>query len=130
MLAVVPDLFFASKLAATARGAGIELELVAPPLAAARLAVAPASLVILDLHAEGAITLVAALKCAAPGVPVVGFFSHVEAALRREALAAGADAVLPRSQFVLKLPAILAHGLEALRASAATGGAAPHEAKP
>ena len=115
VLAVVPDLFFATKIAATAKVSGVELELVPPQRAAARMAEAPAALAILDLHAKDALDLVKALKLAAPTVPVVGFFSHVEVELRRDALAAGADAVLPRSQFVTKLAALLSRGIEALK---------------
>ncbi len=115
VLAVIPDLFFATKVAATAKAGGVELELVAPQHAAARMAEAPPTLVIVDLHAADAVVLVAALKAAAAAVPVVGFFSHVETALRRDALAAGADAALPRSQFVSKLAALLTRGIEALR---------------
>lgn len=114
VLAVVPDLIFASKLAATAKMSGVELELVPAARAAARIEQAPPALAILDLHAKDAIALVGALKTAAPAVPVVGFFSHVETAVRRDALAAGADAALPRSQFVVKLAALLSRGLEAL----------------
>lgn len=124
VLAVVPDLFFATKIAATAKMAGVELELVPPQRAAERMAQAPAALVILDLQARDAIALVSALKLAAPKVPVVGFFSHVEVALRTSALAAGVDAVLPRSQFVVKLAALLSRGLEALN-EPARGGLLP-----
>lgn len=121
VLAVVPDLYFATRIAATAKTAGVELELVPPQRAAARLAEARASLVLLDLHAPGALALIGELKCAAAGVPVVGFFSHVEAALGREALAAGADAALPRSRFVARLAPLLRHGLDALRAGEGEG---------
>ncbi len=124
VLAVVPDLFFATKIAATAKVAGVELELVPPQRAAERMAQAPAALVILDLQARDVMALVSALKLAAPNVPVVGFFSHVEVALRTSALAAGADAALPRSQFVVKLAALLSRGLEALN-EPAPGGLLP-----
>ena len=115
VLAVIPDLFFATKVAATAKASGVELELVPPPRAAARTAEASPELVILDLHAPNAVQLLVALKAAAPTVPVVGFYSHVETALRRDALTAGADAALPRSQFVGKLAALLTRGIVALR---------------
>jgi DNA-binding NarL/FixJ family response regulator len=114
VIAVVPDLFFATKIASTAKMSGVELELVPAARAVARMAQAPASLAILDLHAKDAMTLVSALKAAAPTVPVVGFFSHVEIAIRNQAIAAGADAALPRSLFVTKLAALLSRGLEAL----------------
>ena len=117
VLAVIPDLFFATKVAATAKALGVELELVPPPRATVRASEAPPSLLLLDLHAPDAVALVAALKAAFPTLPVVGFYSHVETALRASALAAGADAALPRSQFVGKLAALLQHGVAALRES-------------
>ena len=55
--------------------------------------------------------LIAALRASAPSASVVGFYSHVATALRDEALAAGADAALPRSQFVARLPALLERGV-------------------
>jgi DNA-binding NarL/FixJ family response regulator len=114
VLAVVPDLYFATRIAATAKAAGVELELVPSQRAVARLGETGVSLVLMDLHHADSLTLIGELKRVAPAVPVVGFFSHVETALRDQALAAGADAVLPRSQFVGKLPLLLAHGLVAL----------------
>jgi hypothetical protein len=40
-------------------------------------------------------------------VPLVGFFSHVQTELRRNALDAGFDQVLPRSAFSRDLPNLL-----------------------
>ena len=110
VLAVVPDLFFATKIAAVAKAAGVELALVPLAQAASRCAELPPALVLLDLHAPGEpAALVRALKAdpALRAIPVVGFYSHVDGELRREALAAGADEVLPRSAFVTRLPALL-----------------------
>lgn len=114
VLAVAPDLFFAVRISATARNASVPLELVPAPRAVARAAEAGAAMLILDLHAPGAVALVAALKAAQPALPVVGFYSHVETALRRSALEAGADAALPRSAFVERLPDLLQYGLAGL----------------
>jgi len=112
IVAVVPDLFFAAKLQATARITGAELELVPVVRALARCAAEPPARMLLDLHAEGALDLVRALKADArtAHVPVTGFYSHVEPARRVAALAAGADEALPRSAFVTRLPALLAAG--------------------
>jgi DNA-binding NarL/FixJ family response regulator len=117
VIAVVPDLYFATRIAATAKAAGVALELVPPQRAVARLATADVSLVLLELGSREALGLVTELKQAQPTVPIVGFGAHVEAALLRDARAAGADAVLPRSQFVSRLPALLEHGLTALTRS-------------
>jgi len=114
VLAVVPDLYFATRIAATAKAAGVALELLSPQRALARLATPGVTLVMLELGNRESLTLIAEMKGAAPAVPIVGFGAHVEAALLRDAREAGADAVLPRSQLVNKLPALLEHGLAAL----------------
>jgi DNA-binding NarL/FixJ family response regulator len=114
VLAVVPDLYFATRIAATAKAAGVELELLTPQRAVARLAQPGVSLSILELENRDSLTLLRELKRVAPDVPLVGFGAHVEADLLRDAAAAGAEAVLPRSQLVARLPALLEHGLAAL----------------
>ncbi len=109
VIAVVPDLFFATKIEAVARAAGTPLAVLAAPQAFERCAAAPPRRVLVDLHAPGAVALVVALKAdeRTRGIPVTGFYSHVETEIRAEALAAGADDVLPRSAFVTRLPALL-----------------------
>lgn len=126
VLAVVSDLFFATKIAATAEAAGVALETLEVAAALARLARTPddasaradggasPSLVLLDLGAgEPAIAVARALR-ARPDtatVPIVGFFPHVDTATRDAAIAAGVDPVMPRSAFVARLPVILAAGI-------------------
>jgi len=41
------------------------------------------------------------------GVPLLGFFSHVQTELQQAAIAAGYDRVMPRSAFTKNLAAIL-----------------------
>ncbi len=113
VVAVVPDLFFSAKIAAVAKAAGVELVIVPQAQALAACAAPPPALVLLDLHAPGEpLALVRALKAgtATRAIPVVGFYSHVEDARRRDALAAGIDRALPRSAFVAQLPALLEGG--------------------
>jgi CheY-like chemotaxis protein len=109
VIAVVPDLFFAAKLQATARAANAALALVPAAQALERCAATPPLRLLLDLHAPGALGLARALKADArtARIPIVGFYSHVETELRVEALAAGVDEALPRSAFVHRLPALL-----------------------
>lgn len=109
VLAVVPDLFFAAKIEAVAKAAGAALAFASAAEAHARCVASAPDRVLVDLHAPGAMALVAALKADARtrGIPVTGFYSHVENVIRAEALAAGADDVLPRSAFVTRLPALL-----------------------
>jgi DNA-binding NarL/FixJ family response regulator len=114
VLAVVPDLYFATRIAATAKAAGVALELVTPQRVAARLADPGVSLVLVELAGRDSTSLIAEIKRAQPAIAIVGFGAHVETALLESARTAGADAVLPRSQLVAKLPGLLAHGLAAL----------------
>lgn len=114
VIAVVPDLFFATRIAATAQAAGVKLEMATPRNALERITGRRPDMVVIDLHANDGVTLVMELKTALPELPIVGFHSHVDMELRRQALAAGADAVLPRSRFHARLAEILQHGLMAL----------------
>jgi CheY-like chemotaxis protein len=109
VLSVVPDLFFAARIAETARAAGVTLVAAGAGEAAALCAAGPPDLVILDLTAPGALEAARALK-AAPAtrhIPLLGFCPHVETALREAARAAGVEEVLPRSLFTKRLPDLL-----------------------
>ncbi len=68
-------------------------------------------LILVDLHNQklDAVALAEELKSdeVLAGIPLVGFFSHVEVELQRNAVAAGYDRVLPRSVFARDLPKIL-----------------------
>src|SRR4051794_28121345 len=85
--ALVPDLLFGSKLAAMFQQAGHELTLVpAPPEHADALIV---DLTGGDVDVE---------EIGRSQLPTLGFYSHVEPAVRDAALAAGFDSVVPRSR--------------------------------
>ena len=110
VVAVVPDLFFAARIAGTAEQLGVALEMPAPDEAMATIRRAPPALVILDLHAPGdPLGLARALRAdpATRSIHLIGFYSHVDRELRETALAAGLDQVLPRSAFTVRLPALL-----------------------
>jgi len=101
VVAIAADLMLGSKVEATLRAAGHEVTL-APSLAAAPLE--GAELIVADLELESPEALVAV------GVPVLGYYSHVDADTRAAAVAAGVDLVVPRSRMARELPA-LAEGL-------------------
>jgi CheY-like chemotaxis protein len=113
VVVVVPDLFFATRIATTARVLGIET--VACPAGEA-LEVCrrdPPGLVILDLHGAGdPMGLARALKAdpATRAGRIVGFYPHVDQETRRAAEAAGVDDVLPRSTFTARLAELIAGG--------------------
>ncbi|MFI5372480.1 MAG: hypothetical protein ACHQ52_13050 [Candidatus Eisenbacteria bacterium] len=111
VMAAIPDLLLATRVAETARVAGIELVVVPLAELAERAREHPPDLVVVDLAAAGdPAGTIAALR-AEPGLatlPVVGFYPHVHDALRRAAMAAGATHVVPRSAFSTKLAEVLA----------------------
>lgn len=112
IIAIVDDLFFASKIRGTAEQVGTRVQFVRSIPAAIEKArdEAPA-LIIADLNASccDALELARALKGdeALSGVPLLGFFSHIQTDLQQAATAAGYDRVLPRSAFTKNLGQIL-----------------------
>jgi CheY-like chemotaxis protein len=112
VLAAVEDMFFASKIKATAEHLGIDVHFVrsAEAVVVSARGQRP-SVIIVDLHSRGVdpFALAQTLKgderlC---DVSLIGFYSHVETALQRSALEAGYDRVLPRSVFTKHLAEIL-----------------------
>ena len=121
VIALVDDLMFLSRIREAAKGHGLEVKAARTATDAVAGARAGARLVIMDLDSPR-LPVTAALSelradASLADLPVVGFFSHVEAQRGREAAAAGCTTVLPRSAFVQKLDALLAE------TAAASGGA-------
>lgn len=95
VVAVATDLMLGSKVEATLSAAGHEVSL-APSLAEAPLD--EAELIVADLEAENPEALVGL------GMPVLGYYSHVDVETRAAAEAAGVDLVVPRSRMARELP--------------------------
>ena len=81
VLALVRDLLFASRIAAAAKTAAVEVKILRDP---AELADQSAALVLIDLNQAGAIDAAAGWKRDTGG-RVVGFVSHVDAATIQKA---------------------------------------------
>lgn len=110
VIACVEDLFFRSKIEATARHLNVPVVYVAAGDLAKACADKNAAAVLLELSSNGdALASVRALRNGRVGseMPVIGFLSHVDKALAREAEAAGVSQVMPRSQFSETLPDLL-----------------------
>ncbi|HEX8141718.1 MAG TPA: hypothetical protein VF553_03925 [Pyrinomonadaceae bacterium] len=112
VIAAVEDMFFASKIRATAEHLGVEVRFLRSAddvMAAVRET--PPALIIVDLHSQRCepFTLALRLKADAQSrsIPLIGFFSHVQTALQRSAESSGFDRVMPRSAFTRHLSELL-----------------------
>ena len=112
VIAAVDDMFFASKIRATAEALGVNIKFHRrlDSLVAAAVEQSP-DLILVDLHNEklNAIELARELKAneGSKDIPLLGFFSHVQTDLQRAAVEAGFDKVIPRSVFSRDLAQIL-----------------------
>ena len=116
---LVDDMFFASKINAAAAGAGRQIVRVKSREQLEQLAANPPSMVIVDLNSDRidpieAIQFLKLTRELSP-VPIVGFVSHVQTELIRNAQAAGCDYVVPRSAFNQFLNEIVSGDLSSLR---------------
>ena len=108
VVAYMDDLFFQMKLAETAKHLGIEVKVASNPDALLQLLDPLPKLVIVDLNARNQpLAAVERLRAASPGLPLIGFLSHVQADLAAQAKAFGFREVMPRSKFTSHLAQIL-----------------------
>jgi CheY-like chemotaxis protein len=111
IIAACSDVFFAVKINAAVKQAGLELKLANSHADAIEKARAEPALIIVDLNdrAIPALPLVHALKSEEElrAIPVLAFLSHVQVELEREAREAGIEAVVPRSVFSARLPELI-----------------------
>lgn len=105
VLALVRDLIFASRIAATARAVGAEVTIVREP---AQLSQHRGVLLLVDLNQAGTVAAAAEWKRLTGG-KVIGFVSHVDTTTIDDARRGGIDRILARSGFVEQLPQILAN---------------------
>jgi hypothetical protein len=97
VVAYVPDLLFGSSVVEGLRAAGHEPVLVGDP-DAVRRELASADVLIVDLTADAQDRIGVIRGVVPDGVATVAFYSHVEGAVREQALQAGFDLVVPRSR--------------------------------
>jgi hypothetical protein len=103
VLAIAPDLMFASRIEATLGAAGHDVRLASSVAEASGLDAVDLLVADLDREpAEGVVGL---------GVPVLGFYSHLNTETREAAEAAGVDLVVPRSRMARDMPALVERAL-------------------
>jgi hypothetical protein len=98
VVALTPDLMFASRIQATLGAAGHDVTLV-QSISEARLD--DADLLIADLETIGADEVVGL------GIPVLGFYRHTDVQVRERGEAAGVDLVVPRSRMAREMPTLV-----------------------
>lgn len=109
IIALVPDLMLSVRIEAVARRAGRLVETAASEAEAlARLSAGSATLLIIDLATPGLDLDRLAEAARDAGVPVLGFFPHVNVETRRAALRSGIERVIPRRKFLEDLPTVFA----------------------
>jgi CheY-like chemotaxis protein len=110
VVACVEDLFFRSKIEATARHLNVPVKFVSAKELTRASGSPETAAVLLELSSNG--DCLAAMRELRGGkttkeLPVIGFLSHVDKQLARDAEAAGVTQVMPRSQFSETLPDLL-----------------------
>jgi len=109
LVATVEDLFFRSKIDATARNLNVPVRFVERKDLTAVCREGKTAAVLLELSNGNSLEAIRALRqdpnC--KDVPVIGFLSHVDRDLARDAESAGVTQVLPRSQFAETLPDLM-----------------------
>ena len=99
IVAIAPDLLLGTKIQETLSAAGHDVTL-SPSVAEAPLG--EAELLVADLERENPEDVVGL------GIPVLGFYPHTDAELRKAAEAAGVDLVVPRSRLAREMPELVA----------------------
>ncbi len=110
VLVLMDDLIFSTKIEAAARQLGVVICLVANPNQLNQaLREKTFRLAIIDLNSSNdtAMDGVRSIHGQLPHLPILGFCSHVQRQLQKQALAAGCSRVVPRSVFVQQLPDLL-----------------------
>jgi CheY-like chemotaxis protein len=112
VVALVPDLLFGSRVQGDLQAAGHEVAL-AGSAQALRSALPGADALVVDLTFAAAERVELVRGARPASLPVLAFYSHVEAEVRELARQAGFELVVPRSRMAREGAALVARLLEA-----------------
>ena len=112
VLVVIDDLFFLAKVQTTLQHLGLAAAVITEPAALqAYLQHTTPALAVVDLtlRTGNAVYLISTMRATHGGqhLPILAFGSHVAVDTRRQALQAGADHVVAKSEFARHLPDLL-----------------------
>jgi len=101
VVALIPDLLFGSQVQGQLTAAGHDVSLLSDPASLQSRLDPPPAVLIVDLTQDldgAAIVRELTAQGRLAGVRTLGFYAHVDPAVRERALAAGFDLVVPRSR--------------------------------
>jgi DNA-binding NarL/FixJ family response regulator len=106
IVACVEDLFFRSKIEATARHLNVPVSFTNVSGIPKALSEGDAAAILVELSNGETLEAVRSLRkeTSTRDLPIIGFLSHVDRQLARDAESAGVTRVMPRSQFSETLP--------------------------
>jgi CheY-like chemotaxis protein len=109
VVAIISDLIFRSRVEGEARAAGTSVVSVQTAAEAAkRIGAGCVGMLIVDLDLSASESAEAIRAAREAGVDhIVAFYPHAQTQLAQQAKEAGANTVLPRSSFVVRLPELL-----------------------
>ena len=110
LVACLDDLFFRSKIEATARHLNVPVRFTEAKDLAKTCRDGECAAVLLDLSANGnPLDVVAQLRKdeSTRDLPIIGFLSHVDRDLAQRAESSGVTRVMPRSEFSERLPDLI-----------------------
>src|SRR5215510_13989556 len=113
VLVIVDDLFFLTKIQTTLKHLGMIGQVMTPPVSLQdyiRTAMTPALIIVdLTLRMDDAVAVIRTIRATERGVPIpiLAFGSHVAVETRQQALQAGADRVVAKSELAHHLPDLI-----------------------
>jgi len=113
VLVVVDDLFFLTKIQTTLKHLGLMAQVLTQRAAVqdyVRTAVTPVLVIVdLTLRTDDAVAVIQTIRATDSGAPsaILAFGAHVAVETRQQALQAGADRVVAKSEFAKHLPDLI-----------------------
>ncbi len=121
LAAIVTDLIFSTKIVAEARAQQRQVRVLRSySVLSEFLHITPPDLLIVDMNCGGInpLAAIALAKNTKPDCKIVAYLSHAQQDLAQQAMEAGAQQVVPRSEFVTLLPALVQEYAEAATSAA------------
>ncbi|MGC8541924.1 MAG: response regulator [Phycisphaerae bacterium] len=110
LAAIVTDLIFSTKIVAEARAQKRQVRVLRSySVLSEFLRATPPDMLIVDMNCGGInpLSAIALAKTSKPSCKIVAYLSHTQQDLAQQAMQAGAEQVVPRSEFVVLLPTLV-----------------------